>query len=178
MPQQPQPIQTSREGRISLAIVDYQNNPQKSVCALAAAYDVPKSTLLRRLRGTQPRSETASVNRKLLATEEQSLVDWILDLDRRGFPPHIIDVRRMADALLAARGQNPPPPPVGKNWVSRFVNSQSELQTKWDRKLHSQRALCEDPVAITAWFKLAEETRQAYGILDDDIYITSMRLAL
>jgi len=54
--------------------------------------------------------------------------------------------------------------------VSRFVNSQSKLQTKWDRKLHSQRALSKDPVAITAWFKLVEETRQAYGILDIDIY--------
>jgi hypothetical protein len=76
----------------------------------------------------------------------------------------------MADALLAACGQNPPPQPVGKNWVSCFVNSQSELQTKWNRKFHLQRAKCEDSVAITAWFKLVEETHQAYGILDDDVY--------
>ena len=76
----------------------------------------------------------------------------------------------MADALLAARGQDPPPPPIGKNWVSRFVNSQSKLQTKWNRKVYSQRALCEDPVAILAWFNLVEETRQAYRILDTDTY--------
>ncbi|CAE7033579.1 hypothetical protein PTNB85_03843 [Pyrenophora teres f. teres] len=135
MPRQPQPLQTSREGRISLAIAAYNHNSQQSVRALAAAYDVPKSTLQTRLYGTQPRSETVSVNRKLSATEEQSLVDWILDLARRGFPPQVIDVRRMADTLLAARGQDPPPPPIGKNWVSRFVNSQSKLRTKWDRKL-------------------------------------------
>jgi hypothetical protein len=54
--------------------------------------------------------------------------------------------------------------------VSRFVNSQSELQTKWNRKVYSQRALCEDPVAISAWFNLVEETRQAYRILDTDTY--------
>ena len=76
----------------------------------------------------------------------------------------------MADVLLAARGQDPPPQPVGQKWVSRFVNSQSELQTKWNRKFHSQRARCEDPATITAWFKLVEETRQAYGILDNDVY--------
>ena len=133
-------------------------------------YDAPRTTLRRRLRGTQPRSETASVNRKLSATEEQSLVQWILDLDRRGFPPHIIDVRRMADALLAARGQDPPPQPVGKNWVSRFIQSQPELQTKWTRKFNSQRAQCEDPAVIAAWFKLVAETRQTYGVLDQDIY--------
>jgi len=54
--------------------------------------------------------------------------------------------------------------------VSRFVNSQSELQTKWNRKFYSQRARCEDLVVIAAWFKLVEETRQAYRILDTDTY--------
>ena len=76
----------------------------------------------------------------------------------------------MADALLAARGQNPPPPPVGKNWVSRFINAQPELQTKWNRKFHSQRAKCEDPVKINAWFKLVEETRASYSITNEDTY--------
>jgi hypothetical protein len=170
MTQQPRPKVTSREGRLSLAMVSYQNKPCQSIRALARAYNVPESTLRTRLRGVHPRSEIVSVNRKLSTTEEQSLVQWILDLNRQGFPPYIIDVRRMADALLAARGQDPPPPPVGKNWVSRFVNSQSELQTKWNRKVYSQRALCEDPVAISAWFNLVEETRQAYGILDTDTY--------
>ena len=104
MTQQPRPKVTSREGRLSLAMVSYQNKPCQSIRALARAYNVPESTLQTRLRGVHPRSEIVSVNRKLLTTEEQSLVQWILDLNRRGFPPYIIDVRRMADALLAARG--------------------------------------------------------------------------
>jgi hypothetical protein len=76
----------------------------------------------------------------------------------------------MADALLANRGQNPPPLPVGKCWVNRFIRRQSELQTKWNRKFHSQRARCENPVTIRAWFKLVLDTRQTYGILEEDIY--------
>jgi hypothetical protein len=76
----------------------------------------------------------------------------------------------MADALLAGRGQNPPTSLVGKNWVSRFLNNRSKLQTKWSRGFNSQRVKCEDHVAITAWFKLVEDTRKTYGILDDDIY--------
>lgn len=88
---------------------------------------MPRSTLQTRLQGVHPKHATTPVNRKLRPVEEQSLVQWILDLDRRGFPPQIIDVRRMADALLSARGQNPPPLPVGKNWVTRFVNNQLEL---------------------------------------------------
>jgi hypothetical protein len=114
MPRQQRPIQTSREGRISLAIASYRNNPKQSVRALAKAYDVPQSTLYTRVHSTLPRSETVSVNRKLSPIEEQSLVQWILDLDRRGFPPHIIDVRRIADVLLTARGHDPPPQSIGK----------------------------------------------------------------
>jgi hypothetical protein len=165
-----QPIQPSKEGRMSLAITSFQNNPYQTKRTLAAAFDVPESTLRTRLRGILPRHETTPVNVKMSPLEEQSLVQWILNLDQRGFPPQIIDVRRMADVLLAARGQDPPPPRVGKNWVSRFVQRQSELQTKWNRKFHSQRARCEDPVRISAWFKLVEDTRVAYGIADQDMF--------
>ncbi|KAF1929830.1 transposase, partial [Didymella exigua CBS 183.55] len=137
---------------------------------LAAAYDVLELTLRTRLKGIRPKHETTLVNQKLSPIEEQSLIQWILDLDCRGFPPQIIDVRRMADALLAGRGQDPPPPPIGKCWVSRFINRQPELQTKWNRKFHSQRARCEDPVRISAWFRLVEETRLTYRIPDEDVY--------
>ncbi|KAH4354455.1 hypothetical protein HBH74_225730 [Parastagonospora nodorum] len=74
------------------------------------------------------------------------------------------------NVLLAARGQNPPPQPVGKNWVTRFVTGSKELQTKWNRKFHSQRAKCEDPVKICAWFQLVEDTCQTWGILHEDVY--------
>jgi hypothetical protein len=160
----------SKEGRISLALVSIKSNPCQSIRAIAAAYDIAESTLRTRLRGVRARIETTPVNRKLSPVEEQSLVHWILDLDRRGFPPQIIDVRRMADVLLQARGQDPPPLPLGKNWATRFVSSQAELQTKWDRKLHSQRALCQDPVKFNAWFKLVDDTRRTYGILNQDTY--------
>ena len=110
-----QPSKPSKEGRLSLAIASFQRNPFQSKRALAAAFDVSESTLRSSLQCVLPKHATTSVNLKLRPVEEQSLVEWILDLDRRGFPPHIIDVRRMADALLAARGQNPPPHPVGKN---------------------------------------------------------------
>jgi len=170
MPPQPSSQLLQKEGRLSLACAAYQNNPLQSVRALAESYDVPESTLRSRIRGTRSIHEIRRPDRKLQLSEEQTLVKWILDLNRRGFPPQVIDVRRMADALLTARGQIPPPQPIGQNWATRFINNQSELQMKWNCKFHSQRARCEDPVAINAWFKLVDETRQSYGILNEDTY--------
>jgi hypothetical protein len=117
------------QGRIDLALNFLRSNLSQSCRRLAKLYNVPRSTLKDRLKGVPAKHATTLVNRRLRSVEQESLIQWILDLDRRGFP-HIIDVRRMADALLAARGQNPPPCPIGKNWVTRFVKSHPLLQTK------------------------------------------------
>jgi hypothetical protein len=159
-----------KEARLSLATAAIHTKKIQRVYTAAKLYETPRSTLDGRLAGALPQAIANAKKRKLLPAEEQSLIQWILNLDRRGFPPQIIDVRRMANVLLATRGQDPPPQPVGKCWVSRFINNQPELQTKWNRKFHSQRARCEDPVKIGAWFKVVEETRQAYGILDEGLY--------
>jgi hypothetical protein len=157
----------SREGRLSLAAKSFHRDPTQAVRTLATSFDVPESTLQTRIRGVRPKHEIKSQQRKLQPSEEEALVDWVLELGRRGFPAPIIDLRRMADALLAAI---PPPLPVGINWPSRFIKAQAKLQTKRNRKLHSQRAKCEGPVKINAWFTLVRETRQTYGIGDGDMY--------
>ena len=115
-----------KEGKLALSMQAVQNKQISSHHKAAALFNLPRSTLYDRANGALPRAITNARKRKLQPLEEDSLVKWILDLDQRGFPPQIIDVRRMADALLAARGQDPPHP-VGKNWVSRFVNTQPEL---------------------------------------------------
>jgi hypothetical protein len=119
---QPQRTQAlSKEGRNLLATTTAVKLKRvKSQRRASDLYHVSRTTIQRRLKGIRPKHETTSVNLELSLYEEQSLVQWILDLDRSGFP-HIIDVRRMADALLQKRGQNPPPLPVGKNWATRFV---------------------------------------------------------
>jgi hypothetical protein len=170
MPQQHNVQQAQKEARLALSKQAIQTRRISSCKKAAAVYDVPRSTLRDRIKGALPQAARSAQRRKLYQLEEQALVQWILELDQRGFPPQIIDVRRMADHLLAARGQTPPPVPVGKNWVDRFIKAQPELQTKWNRRFHAQRALCEDPEAINAWFKRVEDARLSHGIADADIY--------
>ena len=75
-------MQSSKEGRLSLAVLSFKRDPFQSKRSLAATYDVPESTLRTRLRGILPKRETTSVNRKLSPVEEQSLIQWILDLNQ------------------------------------------------------------------------------------------------
>ena len=92
MASQPHAQKLAKEGRLGLAVTSFQSNPLLSVRKLAKAYNVPESTLRRRVRGVLPKHETVSPNRKLSLTEEQALVEWILDLNRRGFPALIINI--------------------------------------------------------------------------------------
>jgi hypothetical protein len=57
------------------------------------------------------RPKTSSVRvPKLSDLEEQTIVQFILDLDSRGFPPRLRCVEEMANRLLADRDA----PPLGK----------------------------------------------------------------
>jgi RecB family endonuclease NucS len=93
-------------------------------------------------------------------------VSHIFDLDQRGFPPTYAAVRDIADKLLAARGAGQ----VGVHWPRNFVKRTDSLTTRFNRAYDRQRALCEDPVLITSWFKLVEEIKAKYGIYDEDVY--------
>ena len=75
----------------------------------------------------------------------------------------------MADILLSARAVDILPT-IGENWVRKFINHHEQLQSKYIRKYDYQRALYEDPKAISDWFRLVENTRAKYGIPDEDVY--------
>jgi len=81
---------------------------------------------------------------KLLLTEEETIVQYILDLAIRGFPPRLDAIRDMADSLLAERHRDP----VGENWAKTFVKRRPELKVRFNRKYDYKRALCEDPTII------------------------------
>jgi hypothetical protein len=104
--------------------------------------------------------------KKLTKHEEGAIVERILDLDSRGFPPSKDILRDMANKLLAERDGGT----VGKNWPDRFIKRKDELKTCWTRAYDRQRALNEDPEAIEQWFDLVRSVKEKYGILDEDTY--------
>ncbi|OBS20705.1 hypothetical protein FPOA_07045 [Fusarium poae] len=158
--------QSSSEARILLALLALQNDPKLKVRRAAEIYKVGRMMLWRRQQGIQSRSDWIPKSRKLSDLEEQIIVQFILDLDSRGFPSRLRFVEEMANSLLADRDASP----VGKRWAHNFVKRQPELKTRLFRKYDYQRAKCEDPTIIRNWFRLVANTVAKYGIRSDDMW--------
>lgn len=158
--------QKKNEREILLALKAIQNDPSLSIRAAARLYSVDFSTLARRKRGQASRRDSTPNSRKLTDLEESVIVQHILDLDSRSFPPRLSSVEDMANRLLRDRGASR----VGKNWASNFVSRHTELKTRFSRRYDYQRALCEDPELIQRWFELVRNTMAKYGISDTDVY--------
>jgi hypothetical protein len=105
-------------------------------------------------------------SRNLTSLEEDTIVQYILDLDARLHPPRLANVEDMANRLLRERDA----PSVGKRWASNFVKRRVELRTRFLRRYDYKRAQCEDPDAIRAWFALVKNVVAKYGVVDADIY--------
>jgi hypothetical protein len=156
----------SKEARIQLALQALQNNPKLSMRRAAELYNVNRNTLSNRKNGKPSRRDTISKSRNLSKLEEETVVQYILDLDSRGYPCRVSVVKDIANRLLTARNARP----VGKNWAINFINRQPELKSRYQRRYDYQRALCEDPTIIRDWFRLLQNTIAKYGIQSDDIW--------
>ncbi|ODM24077.1 hypothetical protein SI65_01667 [Aspergillus cristatus] len=158
-----------KEGRIQLAISALNKSQISTVRGAARHFQVPESTLRTRLHGITPRAEKRANNHKLTVNEEESLLHWILSMDRRGAAPRPSHVQDMANILLAARGSTNNQP-IGKNWVSNFIKRHDEHKTSYSRRYNYQRAKCEDPRIIKEWFDLVQITMMQHGIAYEDVY--------
>lgn len=158
--------EASKEARLLLAIKAYRENPKLGYRPIARSYRVSETTLRRRINGQLPLSERRPANTKMTELEEKVILERILDLDSRGFAPHLADVEDMANFILKSQGKER----VGQHWARRFVQRQPELSTRFNRVYDYQRALCEDPELIGNWFRLVANMQAKYGVHDADWY--------
>ena len=73
------------EGRIVLAKLAIKSGQFKSIRAAAESYDVKWEKLRDRLNGIPSRDDCTPNSRKLTLYEEEAIIQYILDLDSRGF---------------------------------------------------------------------------------------------
>ena len=114
---------------VVLAVLAINTGQIKSVRRAAATFNVPETTLRRRLNRTQSRHDCQPNLKILTKLEEEVVIEHILDLDSRGFSPSLDAVRDMANKLLAKRGAQL----VGKKWLSNFVKRTERLTTRFNQ---------------------------------------------
>src|SRR5690349_17816697 len=151
-----------KEARVILALKAFQDDKELSLRAAAKLYNVPVSTLGYRRAGRALRRDLPANSRKLTDLEEKAIVQYVIELYERAFPPRLCSVEDMANQLLRIRDA----PPVGKLWAHNFVKRQPALRTRYSRRYDYQRAKCEDPKVIGEWFALVRNVKAKYSILD------------
>ena len=88
---------TSKEARVILALAALQNDKKLSLRAVAKLYNVPVTTLSDRRAGRPARRDLPANSRRLTDSEEKAIVQYILDLDTRSFPPRLAGMEDMAN---------------------------------------------------------------------------------
>ncbi|KAL3702637.1 hypothetical protein TMatcc_011215 [Talaromyces marneffei ATCC 18224] len=131
------PKSTEIEGRILLAISDLKNGRIRSIRHAAALYTIRRTT--DRINGIEYKGEKRANGHKLTQFEEDSLLKWVLDLDKRGLPPRPSLVQDMADLFSQHRDEH-----VSEKWVYRFVDRHPEVKLRFSRRYNYERAKCED----------------------------------
>jgi hypothetical protein len=99
--------QSNKEAEIILALQALQNNPKLRIRPAARLYKVPPSTLYDRYHGKPFRGDIIPNSRKLSNLEEQTISDYILDLDSRGLPPRLRGCGPISSHQLVPRKQSP-----------------------------------------------------------------------
>ena len=121
---------TSKEARVILALAALQNDKKLSLRAVAKVYNVPVTTLYDRRAGRSARRDIPANSRSLTDLEEKTIVQYVIELSTRAFPPRLRGVEDMANQLRRVRDA----PPVGKLWAHNFVKRQLELRTRYTRR--------------------------------------------
>ncbi|KAF4456200.1 hypothetical protein F53441_1618 [Fusarium austroafricanum] len=124
------------ESSIILAIDAKRKNPKLSIRHLAKQFSVPRTTLQDRMARKPLKTDTHSSQSNLTIAEEDAIVQYISQLDSRGFSPQKADVEDMANLLLLKRDARR----VGKCWTDRFIARRPELSTRFSRPYDYQRA--------------------------------------
>src|SRR6266852_2909197 len=127
---------SNQEVRLQQAIDDYQTRRYPSIRAAAAANDVDRKTLGRRLKGGISVAQSREPQQLLSNQQEEMLKRWIIDLEAQGHPPTFSAVRELAVVVSKATGG---PESIGQNWTDRFLHRHPEVHSKVGKKIHALR---------------------------------------
>lgn len=153
------------------AIEEYKEQVESGRPALrllARKWNVPKTTLQRRVKGLVEGSEHASGRKPFIPVEsERELARLLALLSQRGFPLRRTDVQSFAfefAKMNGIRGFSEEKQKAGYYWFEGFIKRNPGLQIKKPGAISPATRMNEEE--LRTWFRMYEITLDALGIKD------------
>lgn len=104
----------------------------------AAMYGIPRTSLSGRLHGKGTKEAQYESMRLFPRSQEDHIIQWILNQESLGYAPSHSAVRAIANELLKRSGHEATG--VGKNWLDRFLQRhQDEIISKRGQRQEAAR---------------------------------------
>lgn len=157
----------NREAAIAAAIRDLESGHFTSRRKAAAAYNIPESTLRGRQGGSQNRAVAHQNQQRLTPEQEESIVEWILYEDDRGYPPSHARAREAATTVLHLQKDFEP---LGRRWIPTFIQRNPRVASVIGRKIEAKRATAATAEQIRVFLELFHDTRTRLNVHLEDIW--------
>jgi Tc5 transposase DNA-binding domain len=138
-----------------------------SIRQASRATGAPPSTVYHKRAGRQSRSQTTVRGARLTPRQEGILARWITDLQLQYQPVNYTQLAKIAENFAR---QNDPSRPLGKNWMTRFIQRLQPLGSGRSQPLSKDRIGSAIPSQIDGWFRHFEEVVQRLGVQPQDIW--------
>jgi hypothetical protein len=148
---------TYSEDTLITALTAYRNGEYPSIRKCAYAFNIPNTTLSKRLSTQTSRNESHESQQILSTTEEKALIKAITRLSKSGCPITLPLTRDLAEEIRLSRFRLSSTPtsysPISKRWIDRFRKRYPELKTIYSRALDASRFEGVNYPVINAFFE-------------------------
>jgi len=165
-------------GRLKSALEEYTSKAKEGTANLrmiARAWDIPKSTLQRRLKGSVLGTAHCSGRKPLLSeAAKKELASVIELLASRGFPLGMKEVRDIAYQYSEKNNLNvftSKHKEAGYYWFTGFLQRHPQLRIRKPEALSAARAMAMNKPVIDKWFTEYENLLTTLGIKDNPSHI-------
>lgn len=114
----------STENSIASALEAIQNGLSQRKAA--KRWGIPRSTLQKRLNGSQSRSDANKHLQRLSRQQESHLAEWVLVQSNLGLPLTRQQIQEFASRIVKQSGNDQP---LGKRWIDGFLRRNPEIRT-------------------------------------------------
>ena len=162
---------SKQEDLVQKAISEYEDGNFSSARAAANYFGVKPRRVQRRLWGQASYSTRNPSHTRLTSAQEQSLCDYIERLDNIEQSIRLKHIRGAAEYILrTASDPRSPPPPLGKDWVTRFLKRHPKYLKRKQKPLSAKRKNAHDEESIRDAYEKFQHGVQEKGIQVHDTY--------